>query len=92
MSKEKFRHLPAHASEEAVHQDELANGLKIVTDAVHNVQSITLGIQIDAGSRDDPRENQGLAHFIEHALFKGTGRRSYIDIARNIEKNTPSRL
>ena len=30
MSKEKFRHLPAHASEEAVHQDELANGLKIV--------------------------------------------------------------
>ena len=87
MSKEKFRHLPAYASEEAVHQDELANGLKIVTDAVHNVQSITLGIQIDAGSRDDPRENQGLAHFIEHALFKGTGRRSYIDIAKNIEKN-----
>ncbi len=87
MSKEKFRHLPTHASEESVHQDELANGLKIVTDAVPYVQSITLGIQIEAGSRDDPEENQGLAHFIEHALFKGTGRRSYIDIARNIEKN-----
>ena len=87
MSKEKFRHLPTQASEESVHQDELANGLKIVTDTVPYVQSITLGIQIDAGSRDDPEENQGLAHFIEHALFKGTGRRSYIDIARNIEKN-----
>ena len=87
MSKEKFRHLPTQASEESVHQGELANGLKILTDAVPYVQSITLGIQIDAGSRDDPEENQGLAHFIEHALFKGTGRRSYIDIARNIEKN-----
>ncbi|MEI8185191.1 MAG: pitrilysin family protein [Chlorobiaceae bacterium] len=87
MSKEKSRHLSHPTSEGSVHQDELANGLKIVTDTVPYVQSITLGIQIDAGSRDDPEENQGLAHFIEHALFKGTGRRSYIDIARNIEKN-----
>ncbi len=71
----------------AVHQDVLANGLRVVTDTVPYVQSITLGIQIDAGSRDDPEKSQGLAHFIEHALFKGTRRRTYIDIARNIEKN-----
>ena len=71
----------------SVHQDVLANGLRIVTDTVPYVQSITLGIQIDAGSRDDPEKSQGLAHFIEHALFKGTRRRTYIDIARNIEKN-----
>jgi len=71
----------------SVHQDILANRLRIVTDTVPYVQSITLGIQIDAGSRDDPEKSQGLAHFIEHALFKGTRRRTYIDIARNIEKN-----
>ena len=87
MSKQKSLHLPTSSSDASVHQDKLANGLKIVTDAVPYVQSVTLGIQIDAGSRDDPEENQGLAHFIEHALFKGTGKRSYIDIARNIEKN-----
>ena len=74
-------------SEGSVHHDELANGLKIVTDAVPYVESITLGIQINAGSRDDPDQRPGLAHFIEHAIFKGTRRRSYIDIARNIEKN-----
>jgi len=87
MSKQKKLDLPTSSSEGSVHQDKLANGLKIVSDAVPYVQSITLGIQIDAGSRDDPEQNQGLAHFIEHALFKGTGRRSYLDIARNIEKN-----
>ncbi len=71
----------------AVHQGVLGNGLKIVTDAVPYLQSVTLGIQIEAGSRDDPEQSPGLAHFIEHAIFKGTKRRSYIDIARNIEKN-----
>ncbi len=74
-------------SKGSVHQGVLDNGLRIVTDAVPYVQSITLGIQIDAGSRDDPEHSPGLAHFIEHAVFKGTTRRTYIDIARNIEKN-----
>lgn len=74
-------------SEGSVHQGVLDNKLRIVTDAVPSVHSITLGIQIDAGSRDDPEKSPGLAHFIEHAIFKGTKRRTYIDIAKNIEKN-----
>ncbi len=74
-------------SEGSVHQGVLGNGLNIVTDAVPYLHSITLGIQIEAGSRDDPEKSPGLAHFIEHAIFKGTKRRSYIDIARNIEKH-----
>ena len=78
---------PSPASVGSLHHDVLANGLKIVTDSVPFVQSVTLGIQIEAGSRDDPKSSPGLAHFIEHALFKGTKRRTYIDIARNIEKN-----
>ena len=87
MSKDKTLHPSTPTYQASVQQNILSNGLTIVTDAVPYVQSITLGIQIDAGSRDDTDQCQGLAHFIEHALFKGTGRRSYIDIARNIEKN-----
>lgn len=74
-------------AEGSVQQGVLNNGLRVVTDAVPHVHSITLGIQIDAGSRDDPEKSSGLAHFIEHAIFKGTKRRTYLDIARNIEKN-----
>ncbi|NTW68261.1 MAG: insulinase family protein [Chlorobiaceae bacterium] len=72
--------------EDSVQQELLVNGLRVVTDSVSHVESITLGIQINSGSRDDPESAPGLAHFIEHALFKGTKKRSYIDIAKNIEK------
>jgi predicted Zn-dependent peptidase len=72
---------------ETIRQDVLPNGLRIVTDEVPYVRSVTIGIQIEAGSRDDPDEKPGLAHFIEHAIFKGTTRRTWLDIAKNIEKN-----
>ncbi|NTW64270.1 MAG: insulinase family protein, partial [Chlorobiaceae bacterium] len=87
MTKETSRRQPSSFSEASVHQGVLTNGLRIITDAVPSIKSVTLGIQIDAGSRDDPGDSPGLAHFIEHALFKGTRRRTYIDIARNIEKH-----
>ncbi len=86
MPKEK-QQTPSSLFSEQVHEGVLSNGLPIFTDAVSSVHSVTLGIQINAGSRDDPEEAGGLAHFIEHAIFKGTSRRSYLDIARNIEKN-----
>ncbi len=87
MAKESSHPQPPPFSEASVRQGLLASGLRIITDTVASVKSVTLGIQIDAGSRDDPKASPGLAHFIEHAIFKGTGRRSYIDIARNIEKH-----
>ncbi|ABL66283.1 peptidase M16 domain protein [Chlorobium phaeobacteroides DSM 266] len=65
----------------------LPNGLRILTDYVPWVQSVTLGIHVNAGSRDDPKKQSGLAHFIEHAVFKGTKTRNYLDIAGSIEKN-----
>jgi len=68
-------------------EGKISNGLRVATDRIPSVQSVTLGILVEAGSRDDPRGREGLAHFVEHAVFKGTGRRSYLDIARNIEKN-----
>lgn len=72
---------------EGVESSTLSNGLRVITDHVPWVQSVTLGIHIDAGSRDDPADKSGLAHFIEHALFKGTTNRDYIEIAGGIERN-----
>lgn len=64
----------------------LPNGLRIFSELVSYVHSVTVGIWINAGSREDPEGLEGLAHFIEHAIFKGTKKRDYIDIARCIEE------
>lgn len=77
---------PERDRTDGVREDRLRSGLRVVTDRVPSVESVTLGILVEAGSRDDPRDAPGLAHFIEHALFKGTGRRSYLDIARETER------
>ncbi|MCF8384098.1 MAG: insulinase family protein [Chlorobium sp.] len=72
---------------EGILSSTLGNGLRVVTDYVPWVQSVTLGIHIDAGSRDDPNRKGGIAHFLEHAVFKGTKNRDYIEIAGGIERN-----
>ena len=64
----------------------LPNGLRIISNLVPYVHSITIGIWINAGSREDPKGREGLAHFIEHAVFKGTQKRDYIEIAQCIEQ------
>lgn len=64
----------------------LPNGLRIVSNYVPYVHSVTLGVWINAGSREDPAGREGLAHFIEHAVFKGTSKRDYVEIARCIEE------
>ena len=64
----------------------LPNGLRIVSNHVPYVHSVTLGVWINAGSREDPEGREGLAHFIEHAVFKGTRKRDYVEIARCIEE------
>jgi len=74
-------------SDEGIESSTLGNGLLVVTDHVPWVESVTLGIHIGAGSRDDPDKKAGLAHFLEHALFKGTKHRDYIEIAGGVERN-----
>ncbi len=64
----------------------LSNGLQVVSNHVPYVHSVTVGIWINAGSREDPPGQEGIAHFIEHAVFKGTRRRDYVEIARCIEE------
>jgi predicted Zn-dependent peptidase len=63
----------------------LANGIRIVTEVMPSVRSVSLGIWIGTGSRVERGAESGLAHFIEHMLFKGTTNRSAEDIARSID-------
>jgi predicted Zn-dependent peptidase len=63
----------------------LANGLRIATDTVRTVDTVSLGIWIDVGTRHEPAAINGAAHFLEHMAFKGTARRSARAIAEEIE-------
>jgi len=57
------------------------NGLTILTDGMPGVRSATLGFFFRVGSRHEPVELNGISHFIEHTVFKGTAKRSALDIA-----------
>jgi predicted Zn-dependent peptidase len=63
----------------------LANGVRIITEQMPHVRSVSVGIWIGAGSRRETPEQNGVSHFIEHMLFKGTTRRSAEDIARSVD-------
>jgi predicted Zn-dependent peptidase len=63
----------------------LANGLRIATDPVDTVDTVSLGIWVDVGTRHEPAAINGAAHFLEHMAFKGTTRRTARAIAEEIE-------
>ena len=63
----------------------LNNGLRVVTEKIPSVRSITLGIWIDVGSRNESKDINGVSHLIEHMLFKGTKNRSSKEIASSLE-------
>jgi len=63
----------------------LPNGIKIITEAMPHVRSVSVGIWINAGSRRETPEQNGVCHFIEHMLFKGTSNRSAEEIARSVD-------
>src|ERR1700732_3919156 len=63
----------------------LTNGLRVATDRVDTVDTVSLGIWIDVGTRHEPAEINGVAHMLEHMAFKGTERRSALAIAEEIE-------
>ena len=64
---------------------QLANGLTIVTEKIPYIRSVSIGVWIKSGSRDESKKANGMAHFLEHMLFKGTERRSAREIARSLE-------
>ena len=63
----------------------LGNGVRVVTETVPHVQSVSLGLWVGVGSRDEDKPLRGITHFIEHMLFKGTRRRDARQIADEIE-------
>jgi predicted Zn-dependent peptidase len=62
-----------------------ASGLRIVTEEVPSVRSAAVGIWVNVGSRDETPAVAGASHFLEHLLFKGTTRRSALEISSSIE-------
>ncbi|MEI6800791.1 MAG: pitrilysin family protein [Pseudomonadota bacterium] len=63
----------------------LANGLRIVTEDMPGLKSASAGVWVTAGGRHERPEQNGIAHFLEHMAFKGTKRRSALQIAEEIE-------
>jgi predicted Zn-dependent peptidase len=63
----------------------LPNGVRIVTESMRHVRSVAVGIWISSGSRREPPQQNGICHFIEHMLFKGTTTRSAEQIAQSVD-------
>jgi len=63
----------------------LSNGFRIVTERMPGLQSASVGLWITAGGRNEREDQNGIAHFLEHMAFKGTARRSTLQIAEAIE-------
>jgi predicted Zn-dependent peptidase len=63
----------------------LDNGIRVITEEIDHVRSVSIGAWVEGGSRHESGLTNGAAHFIEHMLFKGTERRSAFDIASAID-------
>lgn len=70
----------------SIKQTVLSNGLRVVSEYRRTVETVSVGIWVKVGSRYEPLELNGITHFLEHMLFKGTERRSARDIAYEIER------
>lgn len=66
-------------------RSESSSGIRILTERMPNLRSVTSGFWVGVGSRDEPRELSGISHFIEHLIFKGTPMRSARRIAEEFD-------
>jgi predicted Zn-dependent peptidase len=63
----------------------LSNGIKVITEEIPYLKSVSIGLWVATGSRDEHPHENGISHFLEHLLFKGTKRRTALDIAKEID-------
>lgn len=63
----------------------LDNGLRVVTEYIEHVNSISVGVMVQNGSRNEDKQVNGISHFIEHMFFKGTDKRTAKEIVQEIE-------
>jgi predicted Zn-dependent peptidase len=68
-----------------IRREVLPNGLVVLTEEMQHVRSVSVGIWVRTGSRHEDAEFNGISHFVEHMLFKGTRNRTAEDIARQID-------
>src|SRR5246500_1945571 len=68
-----------------IHRQVLPNGLTIISEEMKHIRSVSIGIWIKTGSRDEEAQWNGISHFIEHMVFKGTRNRSAEAIARQVD-------
>jgi len=68
-----------------ISKDVLPNGLTLITEAMPSVRSVAIGIWLRTGSRQESEEENGISHFLEHMLFKGTKNRTAEEIARSAD-------
>src|ERR1043166_9242092 len=71
---------------EEIRETRLDNGLVVLTDRMVGVRSATLGFFFRVGARHESADLHGITHFIEHTVFKGTSRRSALEIAVEQER------
>ena len=68
-----------------IRREVLSNGLSVITEEMQHIRSISIGIWIKTGSRDEDKDWNGISHFVEHMVFKGTQHRSAEEIARQVD-------
>jgi len=73
------------ATDRMIRREVLPNGLTVITEKMDHIRSVSLGIWLKAGSRNEAPEVNGISHFVEHMVFKGTAHRTAEDIAREVD-------
>ena len=73
------------ATPRSIKKHTLPNGLTILTERMEHIRSVAIGIWVKTGSRHEEAAVNGISHFVEHMVFKGTKRRSALDIARQMD-------
>jgi len=68
-----------------VTREVLDSGLRLITESMPHVRSVSIGVWLTRGSRHESEDRSGIAHFVEHMLFKGTASRTAEDIAQEID-------
>jgi predicted Zn-dependent peptidase len=68
-----------------VNKTVLCNGIRVVSQKMPHLKSVSIGIWVNVGARDETLSESGLSHFIEHMIFKGTDKRTAFDIAKEFD-------
>jgi predicted Zn-dependent peptidase len=72
-------------SQPSITREVLPSGLRLTTETMPHVRSVSVGVWLTRGSRHEPADRAGIAHLVEHMLFKGTRTRTQEQIAQAID-------